>query len=439
MTPNLTSSPKDPLITFTLPIMSQNLSTNTLDALNKPSPLPNTTSDLSIASKTLLSISLTLLSLITLTGNILVIISVIIFRKLHTIPNMFVMSLASADFLMGLLVVPLGSHLLVAGEWKLGQAACTMWTCVDVLSVTASICTLCVIAVDRYYAITMPFKYSRNMTRSRARYVIAAIWIIAIVTAFFPMYQGLWKTGLPEDQICFENPKCCEFRANTGYTILSSLISFYFPLFIMIFSYSIVFKTAIKQRSKIQNSEGIFRRASMPGSRALLWSKREYRAVFTMGIIMGTFVICWLPFFISNIIQVLCNRCIPMTWFSVLNWLGYINSFFNPLIYCHSKEFLQAFKRIFKCGICREGYQQTSRASLSINYTPKSSTRSSFQNHHRISFFQTTASFINSKISTKLTKNSEKNENFIEMSTRKKSYGRYCGDEDERLEDEESP
>ena len=42
----------------------------------------------------------------------------------------------------------------------------------------------------------------------------------------------------------------------------------------------------------------------MPGSRTLLWGRGEYRAVFTMGIIMGTFVVCWLPFFIVNIVQV---------------------------------------------------------------------------------------------------------------------------------------
>ena len=191
----------------------------------------------------LLSITLGLLSLITVSGNVLVILSVAIFRKLHTIPNMFVVSLATADLIMGSVVIPLGAHLLIAGEWRLGTNACNAWTSIDILSVTASICTLCMIALDRYVAITMPFKYSTYMTRVRARYVIVAIWAISLGIAMLPLFPSLWQTGFEEDDRCFEDETCCEYRVNVEFAIVSSLISFYIPLFIMIFSYSIVFKS----------------------------------------------------------------------------------------------------------------------------------------------------------------------------------------------------
>jgi len=64
------------------------------------------------------------------------------------------------------------------------------------------------------------------------------------------------------------------------------------------------FLVAIQQRAQIRNHEGVYRRASMPGGRTLLWNRVEYRAIFTMGMIMGTFVACWLPFFIVNVLSV---------------------------------------------------------------------------------------------------------------------------------------
>jgi len=338
-----------------------------------------TTEDLSLSKQVAVSLAVVLLSLTTIIGNLLVILSVTIFRKLHTIPNMFVVSLATADLIMGSVVIPLGLPKAAGNSWQLGHTVCTLWICIDVLSVTASIGTLCVIALDRYFAITTPFTYSGRVTRTRARITIGGIWLISIVISLMPFFKDLWTTGLEEDQKCWEDPTCCEFRPNLTYTIVSSIISFYIPCFVMIFSYSIVFKTALKQRSKIQNSEGVYRRASMPGSKALLWSKREYRAVFTMGMVMGTFVLCWLPFFVLNIVQSLCNRCIPMKLFENMNQLGYLNSFFNPLIYCHSREFRTAFKKIIGCSLCKIGYQRTARASLSAGHSPSSTARSSVQ------------------------------------------------------------
>jgi len=374
-----------------------------LDRNNHTRTANATAGDYPLSRQVVVSMAVVLMSVTTIVGNLLVIMSVTIFRKLHTIPNMFVVSLATADLIMGSVVIPMGATKFLSSSWQLGHGACTLWLCIDVLSVTASIGTLCVIALDRYFAITAPFTYSGRVTRTRARITIGVIWLTSVVISLMPFFKDLWTTGLEEDRKCWDDPECCEFRPNLTYTIVSSIVSFYVPCFVMIFSYSIVFKihvfqceiiattAALKQRSKIQNSEGVYRRASMPGSKALLWSKREYRAVFTMGMVMGTFVLCWLPFFVLNVVQSLCNRCIPMKLFEIMNWLGYLNSFFNPLIYCHSREFRAAFKKIIGCSLCKIGYQRTARASLSAGHSPASSARSSVQSSRTSrasSFFQ---------------------------------------------------
>ncbi|MEE6458374.1 hypothetical protein FKM82_000268 [Ascaphus truei] len=83
---------------------------------------------------------------------------------------------------------------------------------------------------------------------------------------------------------------------------------------------------------------------------------RERKTVKTLGIIMGTFILCWLPFFIVALVFPLCEQCnMPHLLFDVINWLGYSNSLLNPIIYAYfNKDFQSAFKKIIKCKYCRQ-------------------------------------------------------------------------------------
>ncbi|XP_074850372.1 5-hydroxytryptamine receptor 1A [Carettochelys insculpta] len=83
---------------------------------------------------------------------------------------------------------------------------------------------------------------------------------------------------------------------------------------------------------------------------------RERKTVKTLGIIMGTFILCWLPFFIVALVLPFCESgCYMPDWLgAVINWLGYSNSLLNPVIYAYfNKEFQSAFKKILKCKFCR--------------------------------------------------------------------------------------
>ena len=187
--------------------------------------------------------TIVLVSIATVIGNVMVIASILIFRKLRRVSSMFIISLASADLIMGGIVMPLSSHYLLGSKWLLGPLVCDLWTSIDVLTVTASICTLCAISIDRYMAITKPFQYSKQVTRKASRIAVALIWIISGVIAFIPINLGWWKTNEPCDLRCYQDTFCCEFLPNKTYAIVSSLISFYAPLTAMVFAYSIVLKS----------------------------------------------------------------------------------------------------------------------------------------------------------------------------------------------------
>lgn len=306
---------------------------------------------------TVLGTLMSILVLIIVFGNVMVITAISRFQRLQNVTNCFITSLACADLVMGLVVIPFGALYIILNTWHFGHFLCDFWTATDVLCVTASIETLCVIAMDRYIAITSPFRYQSLLTKNRARFIVLMVWVIAGLVSYLPIHMEWWISTDNETLCCYNNTYCCEFDITYSYAIVSSIISFYIPLVIMVFVYSRVFQEARKQLKKINKTEGRFHaqksnsrnqdvannHSEMRSTKKAKFYLKEHKALKTLGIIMGVFTLCWLPFFVLNVIP---KGSVDIWTFRILNWIGYANSAFNPLIYCRSPDFRYAFKEI---------------------------------------------------------------------------------------------
>ena len=474
------------------------------------------------------SIALGTINVVVLIGNSLVVVAVIKYRKLRTITNVYIVSLACADMMLGILVLPFSASYDVLHFWPFGESFCSIWLAVDVLLCTASILNLCAISFDRYLAVSRPIRYPSIMSRRRGKFIVCFVWILSLMISLPPLigwndenngvekeyetisssnvntiYETHTKGGLfLNNEFTVNGTECiktypeCNLIATKGYRIYSALGSFYIPMLIMVFFYFKIYsaatKTAISLKTGILMSKSgadsssnnkfkaldsvtlrvhrggscIQRSPKSPGSRQttfqqyeksvsslcdveLVTSRRgrqytsyhhnnnnkrtlpynvsdsnlktnhiqrnfsngdvtfsfgssngndprcpespyqqrqtngrasttimngrqrallflneglsgpklharkfaqETKAAKTVAIIVGAFIICWLPFFTIYLIMAFCSDCVPQLAFSIIFWLGYCNSMINPFIYAmFSRDFRRAFHNLLFC------------------------------------------------------------------------------------------
>lgn len=177
-----------------------------------------------------LAVLLCIVIVVTVVGNTLVIMAILTTRRLRTVTNCFVMSLAVADWLVGIFVMPPAVALQLMGSWELGAILCDIWISLDVLLCTASILSLCAISVDRYLAVTQPLNYSRKRRSKRlALTMILVVWVAALAITCPPIL------GWHEDQH-HENGEC-RYSQDKGYVVFSASGSFFIPMTIMVYVY----------------------------------------------------------------------------------------------------------------------------------------------------------------------------------------------------------
>ncbi|KAM8974151.1 alpha-2Db adrenergic receptor-like [Pelodytes ibericus] len=343
----------------------------------------------------------------TVVGNILVVLAIFTSRALRAPQNLFLVSLASADILVGALIIPFSLAKEVMGYWHFGSLWCRMYLALDILFCTSSIVHLCAISIDRYWSVTKAVRYNLKRTPKRIKSMIAVIWLVSAIISFPP----LLKTKQKEWH--------CNLNDDTWYVLFSCSVSFFAPCIIMILLYCRIYRVAKHRVSMVSGprngvSEGnngptrtcyhpedphpnhdaeemdleestssIHKFSDPPPNNAkdivscakskrLSWSLnrgqqrrdrsvsisqtrlmqlREKRLTFVLAVVIGGFVICWFPFFFTYSLDSVCKKCgISAALFNFFFWVGYCNSSLNPVIYTvFNRDFRKAFRKLLTC------------------------------------------------------------------------------------------
>ncbi|XP_033757424.1 alpha-2Da adrenergic receptor-like [Pecten maximus] len=219
-----------PLVSELPPQLALNLSAGNASDLSGPKGY-----DLPHLIVTVIIVSIIIILIIF--GNLLVVVAVFTDRNLKTIQNWFIASLALADSLLGLVIMPFSLANEVMGYWYFGPVWCDMWKTIDVFLCTASILNICLISIDRYFCITRALTYTHFRTPARAVLMMASVWVLSTVICVPPLIG--WKNPLKVT----EYPLCL-LSTETGYIIYSAMGSFYIPAVIMVMVYFQIYRKA---------------------------------------------------------------------------------------------------------------------------------------------------------------------------------------------------
>lgn len=332
--------------------------------------------------------------------------------------NYFLMSLAVADLLVCLIVMPFGAIVFFSGCWPLSEGWCVFYQTCDVLACTVSILHLMFISLGRYRGIRRPLR-QRTQGEHVVLYKVVLTWGLGLLLA-----SPIPVLAIMDIRNLMPGPHVCEMN-NQHFLIFGSLLAFYIPMVIMVVTYVLTVHHLKKQRLVSGTLNGarhqVTKRNSATGGMVMLrngnshqsklsydnfisgtessqrccklllsrstqtpsnisreiqihtrkksftqrvgslnlnnqhsQTQSEEKASRVLGVVFSSFIICWAPFFIMNLVQVACGHsCAPPEFLgSMALWLGYAASTINPLIYTtFNIKFRKSFIKLIMCRV----------------------------------------------------------------------------------------
>lgn len=203
-----------------------------------------------------------MLSLVTIIGNILVVVSFKVNRQLKTVNNYFLLSLAVADLIIGVISMNLYTTYLVMGYWAMGNWACDLWLAIDYVASNASVMNLLVISFDRYFSVTRPLTYRAKRTTKRAGIMIGLAWFVSLVLwapaiLLWQYFEG--KRTVPQGQ-CY-----IQFLEQPIITFCTAIAAFYLPVSIMSVLYWRIYRETQNRSKELAGLQGSGGRGGMGG------------------------------------------------------------------------------------------------------------------------------------------------------------------------------
>uniref|UniRef100_A0A3Q3IGN4 G-protein coupled receptors family 1 profile domain-containing protein n=1 Tax=Monopterus albus TaxID=43700 RepID=A0A3Q3IGN4_MONAL len=264
-------------------------------------------------------IGLSSISLLTVSLNLLVIISIFHFRQLHTPTNLFVFSLAVADFLVGLLVMPF-QIFLAEPCWFLGDLVCVLFNSLLCSIINASVVNMVLISVDRYVAICDPLHYPTKITQKTVQVFVLLCWIYSIFYSFLGLYDNLKQPGRYNS--CYGQ---CVVKINVA---VDMVLMFILPITAIIILYMRVFVVAVSQARAMRSHIAA---VTLQRSVTVTAKKSEMKAARTLGVLVVVFLMCYCQYYCV----LLSSFYFPMDSLKsiFIMFLLYFNSCLNPVIY----------------------------------------------------------------------------------------------------------
>ncbi|XP_056593210.1 trace amine-associated receptor 13c-like [Triplophysa dalaica] len=272
-----------------------------------------------------------LASVFTVFLNLLMIISISHFKKLHTPTNLLILSLAVADLIVGLIVIPLMGIRYIDTCWYFGETFCYIFLLISLIVVSASLSNLVFISVDRYIAVTDPLRYTVRVTTNKTVFCIVMNWLCSVLYSLY-FYEAFTQEG------CYGD---CAIYFKMKHVVMDLVVTFIPPCVVIMSLYVKIFCVA-KHQSKVVSTNTCIR--------------SQRKAAKTLGIVVVVYFLCWIPYYIVILIE--GDESTASVEFNLTCWIVYMNSCMNPLIYAlFYRWFRLSAKHILTLQICQPSSQ----------------------------------------------------------------------------------
>ncbi|XP_057408693.1 G-protein coupled receptor 161 isoform X2 [Balaenoptera acutorostrata] len=281
-------------------------------------------------------------------GNLVIVVT--LYRKsyLLTLSNKFVFSLTLSNFLLSVLVLPFVATSSIRREWIFGVVWCNFSALLYLLISSASMLTLGVIAVDRYYAVLYPMVYPMKITGNRAVVALAYIWLHSLVGCLPPLFG--WSSVEFDE---FKWMCVAAWHREPGYTAFWQIWCALFPFLVMLVCYGFIFRVARVKARKVHCGtvvlveEDVHRNGrknsststSSSGSRknafqGVVYSANQCKALITILVVIGAFMVTWGPYMVVITSEALWGKnYVSPTLETWATWLSFTSAICHPLIY----------------------------------------------------------------------------------------------------------
>ncbi|XP_014671020.1 PREDICTED: dopamine receptor 4-like [Priapulus caudatus] len=274
-------------------------------------------------------------------GNAVVVVSICRHKALHVAHNYVLLSLAVADLLLGVAVLPVHVVYATTAVWTFAAWYCRVSFALDVALSNCSILHLCVIAGERLLALRWPLHY-RKVARVLVAWGVCLAWLLSagmgIVVAAVPRSwhgDGVVEAG-----------GACVLAVTFRFAVVCGLLSFYAPLAFMAAAYVWMALTVKRQLRRTAAADGPATPAARVAARRL---RSEVALTRAMAAVLGVFFVFWLPFATLNP-WVALHADAPTSVMTFATWCGYANSMVNPIVYSiFSVKMRAAFFATIRC------------------------------------------------------------------------------------------
>ncbi|XP_032897040.1 somatostatin receptor type 5-like [Amblyraja radiata] len=301
-----------------------------------------------------------------LSGNTLVIYVIVRYAKMKTVTNIYILNLAVADelFMLGLPFIVAQNAL---SYWPFGSIMCRLVLTIDGINQFTSIFCLTVMSVDRYLAVVHPIRSTKWRRPQIAKIINAAVWAISIVVVLPIIIYSDLQIHMNTCNLDWPEPKAAW---SVAFIIYTTVLGFFAPLLVICLCYVMII---IKVKSSGVRVGSTKRR------------KCEKKATRMVVIIVAVFVICWLPFYILNIINIITTLpedplCMGIYFSMVI--LSYANSCANPILYCFlSDNFKKSFQKVL-CSRKSDGIEDVNEQRQEKSRFPDTCTTQKLSEHN---------------------------------------------------------